>query len=78
MATSRLETEVLPGLMKHRCLRWDITLLEKSAASAPSPESFQAVIKSAVSAASPKTTIQGSLAISVVCQPSRHPLAPLD
>ena len=37
---------------------------------------FQAMIKSAASAASPK--IQGSLAVSVVCQPSRPLLAPLD
>ena len=40
---------------------------------------FQAVIKSAASAASLKTKIQeGSLAVSVARQPSRRPLAPLD
>ena len=39
---------------------------------------FQAVIKSAASAASPKTKIQGSLAVSVARPPSRRPLAPLD
>ena len=41
---------------------------------------FQAVIKSAASAASPKKNpgIQGSLAVSVARQPSRRPLAPLD
>ena len=37
---------------------------------------FQAVIKSAASAAS--LDLQGSLAVPVVRQPSRRPLAPLD
>ena len=47
----------------------------------PNGLGFQAVIKSAASAAPPEDQnpgIQGSLAVSVARQPSRRPLAPLD